>query len=314
MKNRSICAALVFALALALLPQLAFAWGYVGHTIINRLAAESLPENLPAFARTPDAIAEITTLGPEEDRIKGAGRSWDDDNDSGHYLDIGDDGTVAGVVRLDALPKDMQAYADALAKVGTNPYRMGYVPYSIMDGFERVRQDFAIWRVDDYLATHATTQEARDEFAKDRALREKLTLRDIGDWGHFVGDGSQPLHITVHFNGWGNYPNPNSYTTEHIHSPFETAFREQVRGDRRRPRGDADGETRNPRSSAFARRDRHARRRLFAGNVKASRAALQVVGSGRFRQRIAKGDRLYRRAARARCVGVSPIDLSCVGE
>lgn len=224
MKNRSICAALAFALAIALLPLAAFAWGYVGHTIINRLAAESLPENLPAFVRTPDAIAEIATLGPEEDRIKGAGRSWDDDNDSGHYLDIGDDGTVAGVVRLDALPKDMQAYADALAKAGTNPYRMGYVPYTIMDGFERVRQDFAIWRVDDYLATHALTQDVRDQFAKDRALRQVLTLRDVGDWGHFVGDGSQPLHITVHFNGWGNFPNPNNYTTEHIHSPFETAF------------------------------------------------------------------------------------------
>lgn len=224
MKNRSIATALAFALAVTLLPHAAFAWGYVGHTIISRLAAETLPENLPAFVRAPGAVAEIATLGPEEDRIKGAGRSWDDDNDPGHYLDIGDDGTIAGVVRLDALPRDMPAYEDALAKAGTNPYRMGFVPYTIMDGFERVRQDFAIWRVDDYLATHATTQAARDEFAKDRALREVLTLRDIGDWGHFVGDGSQPLHITVHFNGWGNYPNPNNYTAEHIHSPFETTF------------------------------------------------------------------------------------------
>jgi hypothetical protein len=222
LKNRSIVLAL--ALTTAMAPLAALAWGYNGHTIINRLAAENLPENVPAFVRTPDAIDEIATLGPEEDRIKGAGRSWDDDNDAGHFLDIGDDGTVAGVVRLDALPRDMQAYADALAKAGTNPYKVGYVPYTIMDGFERVRQDFAIWRVDDYLATHATTQSARDGFAKDRALRETLTLRDIGDWGHFVGDGSQPLHITIHYNGWGSYPNPNNFTTDHIHSPFETAF------------------------------------------------------------------------------------------
>jgi hypothetical protein len=223
LKNRSIVA-FAFALVVAMVPQIAFAWGYLGHTIINRLAVESLPENVPAFVRTPAAIDEIATLGPEEDRIKGAGRSWDDDNDPGHYLDVGDDGTVAGAVQLDALPRDMEAYAAALAKAGTNPYKVGFVPYTIMDGFERVRQDFAIWRVDDYMATHATTQAARDVFAKDRALREVLTLRDIGDWAHFVGDGSQPLHITIHFNGWGNYPNPNNYTTEHIHSPFETAF------------------------------------------------------------------------------------------
>jgi hypothetical protein len=224
LKNRSIVVALALALTAAFVPAAVFAWGVVGHTMINRLGAQSLPDSLPAFMRSPEAIAEIATLGPEEDRIKDAGQSWDGDNDPGHYLDIGDDGTIAGVVRLDALPKDMPAYARELAKAGTDPYRAGYVPYSIMDGFERARKDFAIWRVDDYMATHATTQVARDEFSKDRALRETLTLRDIGDWGHFVGDGSQPLHITIHFNGWGNYPNPNNYTTNHIHSYFESEF------------------------------------------------------------------------------------------
>ncbi len=224
MKNRPIIAALALALAAAFVPAAVFAWGVVGHTMINRLAAQNLPDSLPAFMRSPEAIAEIATLGPEEDRIKDAGQSWDADNDPGHYLDIGDDGTIAGVVRLDALPKDMAAYAHALAGANTDPYRMGYIPYSIMDGFERARKDFAIWRVDDYMATHATTPSARDEFTRDRALRETLTLRDIGDWGHFVGDGSQPLHITIHFNGWGNYPNPKAYTTSHIHSYFESEF------------------------------------------------------------------------------------------
>ena len=121
-------------------------------------------------------------------------------------------------------PRDMEAYADALAKAGTKPYKMGFVPYTIMDGFERVRMDLAYWRVFDYLATHATTADARAQFAWQRSLRETLTLRDIGDWSHFVGDGSQPLHITIHFNGWGNYPNPNNYTANHIHSFFETQF------------------------------------------------------------------------------------------
>jgi hypothetical protein len=214
-------------LAIACVPGVAFAWGAAGHTMINRLAAERLPESLPDFVRSPAAIEEIAQLGPEEDRIKGAGMSWDDDYDPGHYLDIGDDGTVAGVVRLDALPKDMATYARALASAGTDPYRVGYLPYSIIDGFERVRKDFAIWRVDDYLALHATTQPARAAFARDRALRETLTLRDIGDWGHFVGDGSQPLHVTIHYNGWGDYPNPHNYTTKHIHSFFESEFVER---------------------------------------------------------------------------------------
>ena len=27
----------------------------------------------------------------------------------------------------------------------------------------------------------------------------KLTIRDIGVWSHYVGDASQPLHVSVHF-------------------------------------------------------------------------------------------------------------------
>jgi hypothetical protein len=43
-----------------------------------------------------------------------------------------------------------------------------------------------------------------------------------------VGDASQPLHVSVHFNGWGNFPNPNGYTdSKKIHAYFEGEF---VRG------------------------------------------------------------------------------------
>jgi hypothetical protein len=30
--------------------------------------------------------------------------------------------------------------------------------------------------------------------------------------------------MTVHFNGWGPYPNTEGYTLEHIHGPFEGEF------------------------------------------------------------------------------------------
>lgn len=219
--KRFLAALCIFALA----PLGAFAWGSVGHTMINRVAAESLPASLPAFVRTPAAIAEIAYLGPEEDRLKDAGTSWDDDNDPGHFLDLGDDGTIFGVVNLNALPTSMKAYATALAAAHTDPYRAGFVPYTIMDGWEQLRKEFALWRVDAYLAQHATTPTARARFARERTLRESLVLMELGTWGHFVGDGSQPLHVTVHFDGWGHYPNPNGYSeSRHVHSMFETAF------------------------------------------------------------------------------------------
>ncbi len=207
------------------LAQPASAWGGDGHRIINMLAARAFPSALPDFVRTPSAIDEIAYLGPEEDRLKGSGESWGEDNDPAHYIDLNDDGTIAGVIAPDALPASLGDYAKALAAAHTDPYRVGYLPYAMLDGWEQLRKDFALWRVDDYLARHATTQQARTQYDDERSLRQTLTLRDIGVWGHFVGDGCQPLHTTVHFNGWGKFPNPNDYSmARNMHAKFESDF------------------------------------------------------------------------------------------
>jgi hypothetical protein len=207
------------------------AWGAKGHRIINEDAARALPTSVPAFVRTPEAIAEITALGPEADRLKGAGVMWDSEFDPGHYLDLDDDGTIAGVVPLADLPPTRAAYDTAVRKghpiEGHAPdqWRVGYLPYSIIEDYEQVVQDFAWWRVDSYGATHASDAPTRAAFDADRKLRETLTLRDIGYWGHFIADGSQPLHVSVHYNGWGPYPNPNNYTeSKTTHADFETTF------------------------------------------------------------------------------------------
>jgi hypothetical protein len=53
---------------------------------------------------------------------------------------------------------------------------------------------------------------------------EALIIFYAGWLGHYVGDGSQPLHTTVQYNGWVG-PNPNGYTTAHqIHWEFEGPF------------------------------------------------------------------------------------------
>ena len=148
------------------------------------------------------------------DDLKDAGASWDEDNDTGHYVNLLDDGTIAGAVSLRELPKDREAYDTALRAKGTDEYKQGYLPYAILDGWQQLRKDFANWRADDYAGARC-----------DEAVEQQLIVRDLGVWGHFVGDGSQPLHVTVHFNGWGDYANPNGYTQSHqTHSVFESEF------------------------------------------------------------------------------------------
>ncbi|HEX5274160.1 MAG TPA: hypothetical protein VFW34_02710 [Candidatus Rubrimentiphilum sp.] len=201
----------------------AFAWGDKGHEIIGQLAGSSLPSAVPAFMRTMPAQYEIMYLAPEFDRLKGSGTAWDAENDPGHYVDLDDNGMVAGVASLQKLPATREEYDTALRAAGTDQYRQGYLPYAIIEGWEQLRYDFGYWRVDNYHATHASTSHARAEAATDRAIDQALILRDAGVWGHFVEDACQPLHVTIHFNGWGNYPNPNGYTNaRNTHSFFES--------------------------------------------------------------------------------------------
>jgi hypothetical protein len=200
------------AMLLALLPNTVAAWGTSGHHVINLVAIRALPADVPAFLSAPNAVAAIEALGPEMDVLKGAGESFDRDEDPGHYVDVGDDHRIAGVVGLDALPNDMEAYEKALESAGTNLYRVGYLPYTIADGWEQLRKDFAYWRAFSYLAAQADTERARVSFTASQRLREMLIVHDVGVWGHFVGDGSQPLHVTIHFNDGG------------IHAPFEGPF------------------------------------------------------------------------------------------
>lgn len=198
----------------------ALAWGGKGHTIVSHVGAQMIAKQhqLPAFLTSPSAVFEIGYLGPEEDRLKGSGTAWDADNDPGHFLDVRDDGTIAGVVRLSDMPPSQEAYERALETANTDEYRQGYLPYSLLDGWEQLRMDFAYWRVDK---------------GPVRALDQQLILRDIGMWSHFVGDASQPLHVTVHFNGWGHYPNPNRYTqSSRTHEFFESAFVDRVANER----------------------------------------------------------------------------------
>lgn len=188
----------------------AAAWENKGHEMVNGLAAKGLVGRVPAFVTTPQALNEIEFLGPQLDRLKGSGTSWDSDYDPGHYIDVDDNGTVAGIIPLDTLPVSAKAFDEALQSAKTDQYRAGYLPYSILDGWEQLRDDFAYWRVDKGAA---------------RAIDEQLIVRDIGVWGHYIADACQPLHTTVHFNGWGDYPNPNGYTeSKETHAMFEGWF------------------------------------------------------------------------------------------
>jgi len=207
------------------------AWGNTGHRLIGVAAMRALPDDLPAFLRTPGAVADVGELAREPDRWKGAGQPHDRERDTAHFVDLDDQGRVMDPrgMTLAQLPRLKSEYDAALSKAGLDVNDAGYLPYAMIDAWQNLERDFAYWRVLNAAEKRETDMERQAWYRADRERREALILRDIGVLGHYVGDGSQPHHTTIHYNGWGDYPNPEGFTnSRQTHGAFEGAFTGRV--------------------------------------------------------------------------------------
>ena len=205
------------AAALLLLPLLAvqpaFGWGADGHMLINRLAGAALPADVPAFLRTPAALDALQYYGPEPDRWRSpAEPELNAAQAPEHFIDL----EYADLIG--PLPRRRYDYIRALAAAQAKhpdlpltPEKVGLQPYVTDEVFERLESAFR-----DYRALVAAKMDTKPSEAE---------IVFLAGWlGHYVADGSQPLHTTIQYNGWTG-PNPHGYTTEHrIHAQFETAF------------------------------------------------------------------------------------------
>ena len=214
-------AAAAFGLCSPLVSHEALAWGSSGHRLIGELALRSLPPELPDFLRKAEAARQVAEVAREPDRAKGASAQHDSDANAAHHVNVGDDLKTARGPSLLALPANRESYDTALRAAGTNQYKAGYLPYAIIDAWQQVVMDFAHWRADVAGARYAKTPAERTWFLQDQWVREGLTIRDLGLLAHFVGDGSQPMLVSIHSDGWGNYPNPQSFTTPRVRAVFE---------------------------------------------------------------------------------------------
>jgi hypothetical protein len=203
-------------------PAPALAWGNSGHRIVGQAAMRALPAELPAFLRTPQAIAAVGELSRSPDQDKGAGKVHDADRSPAHFVDVDDDGRVLGGPSLTQLPATRADYETALRAVGQDSWKAGYLPYAIIDRYQQLAMDFAYWRADAAGEANSRWRAHRAWLAADRRRREARILQTLGELSHFTGDGSQPLHVTLHFNGWGDYANPQGFTTAPVHAPFES--------------------------------------------------------------------------------------------
>jgi hypothetical protein len=200
----------------------AHAWGNEGHRLINRLAANSLPADVPAFLRTDAAVSEIEYLGPEPDRWRSpAEPELNAAQAQEHFIDL----ELADA--LGPLPRNRMDFEAKAFAAGQRPEKIGLQPWEATEVWERLKAALREYRrLSAAAATPANGANSASTAAINADLRsvEQVVIFYAGWLGHYVGDASQPLHTTVQYNGWVG-PNPNGYTTGHqIHWQFEGPF------------------------------------------------------------------------------------------
>jgi hypothetical protein len=184
--------------------------------MINSIAMAKLPAGLPGFLTTPAAIDEITYLGPEPDRWRSSNEpELNAAQSPEHFINL-ELAEMAG-----PLPPRRFDYIAALYAAGVahpelahdlRPEKVGLLPYEAVEVFERLQAALRNYR-------ELLSQK------QDTAPAEQAAIFYAGWLGHYVGDGSQPLHVTVNYNGWTQKDNPHNYTDDHkIHWRFEGPF------------------------------------------------------------------------------------------
>jgi hypothetical protein len=197
----------------------ASAWDYEGHHAVNELALASLPADFGGITLTPVLKSRIEFLAGEPDRWRNVpDLPLKHFNGPDHYFDL-EDLKFAGLTPETLPIMRYDFVADLALARAAHPDRFpaidptkdadhtreldGFLPWAITEYYEKLKSCFATLKA---LKQYGGT-------AEEIANAQADCIYVMGVMGHFVGDGSQPLHTSKYFNGWDPTDNPKGYTT-----------------------------------------------------------------------------------------------------
>jgi hypothetical protein len=194
------------------------AWGARGHQSANRAAVKSIPADGPVFLREfEDWIAKT---GPVPDSWRGNTEPYSkifEDPNHGWFKEQ--------FAFMPSIPRSryefvLRLYDEYLRIKDKDPERAavtnvrwtGTMPYAAMENYDRMKSAMRLYR----------------RVIADKSPDAQYLAQDIafymGWLGHYTADGAQPLHDTIHHDGWLG-ANPKQYTTDpRVHGRFESAF------------------------------------------------------------------------------------------
>ncbi|MBN2446617.1 MAG: hypothetical protein JXO22_07825 [Phycisphaerae bacterium] len=200
---------------------IANAWDANCHRMITYLALERLPNDAPTWLCSPAVHHRIAFQSNQPDRW----RSWPalpltHINDPDHYLDVEQLDQFG--LSLETMPKLRREYLKALVIAKhehpekVDPYDAeidparrnewpGFLVHSMSEQYALLQAAFNQVRILEAINDPARRQQL--------AQAQQIAVYHMGMLSHFVGDASQPLHTTIHYNGWVG-DNPEGYTTD----------------------------------------------------------------------------------------------------
>jgi hypothetical protein len=197
-------------------------WGPRGHQSANRGAVRGLPADGPLFLK--DYEDWIAKTGPVPDSWRGNGEAYSkifEDPNHGWFKEQ--------FAFMDAIPRSRYEFVlrlyDEFLKIRdkdparaalTNVRWTGTLPYAAMENYDRMKSSMRLYR--------RAAADPSAESQKDAKYLAQDIAFYMGWLGHYTADGAQPLHDTIHHDGWVG-PNPKEYTTDpRVHGRFESSF------------------------------------------------------------------------------------------
>lgn len=175
-----------------------YAWESKTHRLINEAALLKLPQDFPSFLK--ENKSWIIYQGPEPDRWKEKDTyTLKKDTYSDHYLDL-------EKIQKSDIRRDRFSYMKALQRRNLNLDEVGFLPYAIIETYQKLLISFKEYR--------------KSQPGEERRSIEKNIAYYAGLLGHYAGDGSMPLHATIHYDGWIG-ENPKGFATSDVHGTVE---------------------------------------------------------------------------------------------
>jgi hypothetical protein len=207
----------ILLLAALGIPQAAFPWGTRAHAVIDHTAVDTLPDDGPVFLKKyADYIAGSASIPDTWRQSSEPFSKIEEDPNHGWFREQFAFMKTVPRSRYEFVIALYQEYLRIEKSDPEDAKRMnvrwtGTLPYAAAEVYGHLVADMRLLR------------RARAE-GKDSAFLEQTCAFYVAWMGHYIGDGSQPLHDTIHHDGWQG-PDPNGYTRDpKIHGRFESQY------------------------------------------------------------------------------------------